>query len=62
MDLSNEVRRRIAQKLSWTRLNVQGSDDGKYYKLSGQVVPECLQSGMDEYSKAFRAGYYSRDY
>ena len=58
MHLSDEVRRKVSQDISWSRLRAQGCDDGEFYKLSGQVVPEWLQSGMDEYSKGFRAGYY----
>ena len=60
MHLSNEVRRNIAQDMSWPRLRAQGCDDGEFYKLSGQNMPECLLSGMDEYSKGFRAGYYKQ--
>jgi len=61
MRLSNEVRRNIVQEMPWNRLRAQGCDDGEFYKLNGQNMPECLQSGMDEYSEGFRAGYYSRD-
>ena len=61
MHLPNGVQRKIAQEMPWTRLRAQGCDDGKLYKLNGQNMPECLQSGMDEYSKGFRAGYNSRD-
>ncbi len=58
MNLSNEVRRKIAQKMSWNRLRAQGCDDGEFYKLSGRNIPGCIQSGLDEYSIGFRAGYY----
>jgi hypothetical protein len=61
MHLPNVVQRKIAQEMSWPRLRAQGCDDGEFYKQNGQNMPECLQSGMDEYSKGFRAGYYSRD-
>jgi len=57
MHLPNVVQRKIAQEMPWTRLRAQGCDDGELYKLSGQNMPEWLQSGMDEYSKGFRAGY-----
>jgi len=60
MRLSNEVVRKIAEDTFWSRLRAQGCDDGEFYKLSGQKIPECLQAGVDEYSKGFRAGYYNQ--
>ena len=56
--LSKEKGKKIAQDMYRTQRRAKGYEDGEYYKLIGQEMPQCHQVSMDEYSKGFRAGYY----
>lgn len=60
-DLSKERRNKIAQEMYWTPQRIQGWVDGMYCQRSGNDAPTCLKIGIDDYSKGFRDGYYSRD-
>ena len=61
-DLSKEKRIKIEQEMEgWTPRRTQGYVEGRFCQRNGQYMAECYEFGMDEYSKGFRAGYYSRD-
>jgi hypothetical protein len=56
-DLAKEKRDKIAQKMGWSQRRAQGYIEGRFYRRSGQDMPECHQAGRDDYSKGFKIGY-----
>lgn len=59
-DLTKENRDKIAQEIGWTPRRVLGYEDGRFYQLRAQDMPKCHEVDMDEYSKGFRIGYYTK--
>ena len=50
----------LAQRMGWTQQRAQGYVDGETSQLNGQELPDCHRAEMNEYSKGFRTGYYTR--
>jgi len=59
-DLQTETRDTLAQEMGWTIERAQGYIDGEASQLSGQDISAYYKVAMDEYSKGYRTGYYTR--
>ena len=55
-DKSNE----LAQEMGWTLKRAEGYVDGEASQREGLGLSACYRYGMDDYSKGFRTGYYTR--
>ena len=59
-EFSKKKRDRLSQELDWSLDRAQGYVDGEACQLRGHELSANYQSGMDEYSKGFRTGYYTQ--
>ena len=57
---SSEKRDLLVAEMGWTKERAQGYVDGETTQISGVDLPSCHQTGMDDYSKGFRTGYYTQ--
>jgi hypothetical protein len=59
-DLLKEQRDKLAQEMGWTLERAQGFVDGETSQRSGLDLSMSHKVAMDEYSKGFRTGYYTK--
>jgi hypothetical protein len=59
--LSKEKIKWLAAKNSWSLAQAEGYIDGETCRRRGTTPSTYAQIGIDEYSLAFRAGFYERN-
>ena len=59
-DLLKRKRDKLVQEMGWTLKRAEGYVDGEASQREGLGLPACYKYGMDDYSKGFRTGYYTR--
>ena len=55
-----QKRDELAREMGWTVDRAQGYVDGETAQQQGLELATEHRAGMDEYSKGFRTGYYTR--
>ena len=58
---SDEKIKVLAEKNGWSLAQAKGFVDGEASRRRGAAPSKHAQVGIDEYSLAFRAGYYGRE-
>jgi hypothetical protein len=58
---SDEKIKVLAEKNGWSQTQAKGFVDGEASRRRGTAPSKYAQVGIDEYSLAFRAGYYGRE-
>ena len=59
-EFSTKKRDTLSQEMDWSLERAQGYVDGEACQLRGHDLTPVHQTGMDEYSKGFRTGYYTQ--
>lgn len=59
-DLLADKKKDLAQEMGWPLQRAEGYVDGETSQREGLSLSACYKYGMDDYSKGFRTGYYTR--